>query len=49
MAVKIYATHDRSGFAGSGTGAAGWNSLHDTPQAKNAFFAQEDGAQGVRV
>jgi len=49
MAVKIYAVHDKSGYAGSGTGAANWDSLHDTNQAKNAFFAQEDGAQGVRV
>ena len=49
MAVKIYAVHDKSGYAGSGTGASGYDSVHDTAQAKNAFFAQEDGTQGVRV
>ena len=49
MAVKIYATHDRSGFAGSGTGAANWTNLHDGASAKNAYFAQEDGTQGVRA
>ena len=49
MAVKIYATHDRSGFAGSGTGAANWTNLHDGASAKNAYFAQEDGTQGVRL
>ena len=45
----IYATHDRSGFAGSGTGAANWENLHDGAAAKNAYFAQEDGTEGVRV
>ena len=49
MAVKIYATHDRSGFAGSGTGAANWDNLHDATGAKNAYFQQEDGTQGVRA
>ena len=49
MAVKIYAVHDRSGFAGSGTGAGNWDNAHDGASAKNAYFAQEDGAQGVRV
>ena len=45
----IYATHDRSGFAGSGTGAANWTNLHDGASAKNAYFAQEDGTEGVRA
>ena len=49
MGVKIYATHDRSGFAGSGTGAANWENLHDGAAAKNAYFAQEDGTEGVRA
>ena len=45
----IYATHDRSGFAGSGTGAANWDGVHDATVGKNAFFAQEDGTEGVKV
>ena len=49
MAVKIYATHDRSGFAGSGTGASNWDNLHDGASAKSAYFAQEDGTEGVRA
>ncbi len=45
----IFATHDKSGFAGTGTGTSNWNLVHDAGESKNASFATELGVDGVLV
>ena len=49
MAVKIYATHDKSGYCHYTTGVSNWDIAHDATSAKGAVFAQESGDNAVRA
>ena len=49
MAVKIYATHDKSGYVFYTAGTSNWDVIHDATSGKGAVFAQESGDNAVRA
>ena len=49
MSVKIYATHDKSGYVNYTAGVGNWDTIHDAASGKQAVFAQESGDNAVRA